>query len=56
MNNFKVNFVVILAILILLVGYFIFPKWLVFILTISLTKALIVVGLILLMRVGLVSF
>ncbi len=52
----KLNFIAIIGLIIILIGNFIFPKWLTFLLTISLSKALIVVGLVILMRVGLVSF
>ncbi len=52
----KFHFLTIFGLLIILVGNFFFPKWLTFLLTISLTKSLVVVGIVILMRVGLVSF
>ncbi len=52
----KIHLITILGLCVILAGNFIFPKWLTFLFTISLSKALIVVGIVILMRVGLVSF
>ncbi len=40
----------------LLAGAWVFPNWLIFLLTVSLAKGLVVLGLLILMRAGLVSF
>ncbi len=52
----KIYIITILSLLIILIGNFLFPKWITFLITISLSKALVVLGIIILMRSGLVSF
>jgi len=52
----KTHMILLCCLLLILIGNFIFPKWLTFLFNISLAKAFIVLGLVILMRVGLVSF